>query len=162
MSLVIHRLEPGSPLIPILAAWRHRAFFEAEGYTPDQSVAQLDGLVRLSAETPDTYQVALVAELDGAAVGTCLLIDREPVTRHPDLTPFLAGLFVVETARRQGIGAALVRAVEDQARVHGFARLYLYTDTARPFYERLGWRLQDAFDWDGDPFSLMARELGGE
>lgn len=161
MSLVIHRLEPGSPLIPILAAWRHRAFFEAEGYTPDQSVAQLDGLVRLSAETPDTYQVALVAELDGEAVGTCLLIDREPVTRHPDLTPFLAGLFVVETARRRGVGAALVRAAEDQARSHGFARLYLYTDTARAFYERLGWRLLEAFDWEGDPFSLMVRELGG-
>jgi len=160
MTLLIRRIEPGSPLIPILAAWRHKAWFEAEGYTPDQSVALLGGLVRLSAGTPGTYQVALVAELDGEAVGTGLLIDREPVTKHPGLAPFLAGLFVIDTARNQGVGEALVRAIEDHARAHGFARLWLYTDSAQAFYERLGWTVSEAFDWDGDPFALMVREVG--
>lgn len=159
MALVVRRLEPGSPLIPLLAAWRHKAWFEAEGYTSEQSVALLDRFVRLKIDEPQTYQVALVAERDGKPAGTALLIDREPVTRHPELAPFLAGLFVLEGARRQGIGAALVRAIEDEARSHGFERLYLYTAGSRAYYEALGWRLREAFDWDGDPFSLMAREL---
>lgn len=159
MALVVRTLEPGSPLIPLLAAWRHKAWFEAEGYTPEQSVALLDRIVSLQIDEPRTYQVALVAEVDGRPVGTALLIDREPVTRHPELAPFLAGLFVLEDARRQGIGAALVRAIEDEARSHGFERAYLYTANSRAYYEALGWRLSDAFDWDGDPFALMMREL---
>jgi len=53
----------------------------------------------------------------------------------------------------------LVRAIEDQARQRGRRRLYLYTDSAVGYYERLGWTPIDRTDWKGSPTVLMAREL---
>jgi GNAT superfamily N-acetyltransferase len=62
-------------------------------------------------------------------IGTCLLAESEIEPNH-DVSPWLAGLFVVPEHRRKGAGAVLVRAIEDQARQRGFSRLYLYTTVA--------------------------------
>lgn len=54
-------------------------------------------------------------------------------------------LYVAETARRQGIGAALMDAVEAAARERGFRHLYLEThsnlEAALRLYEHLGFEL---------------------
>ena len=65
-------------------------------------------------------RVALVAKADGEPIGTCLLVESEIEPNH-DVSPWLAGLFVVPEYRRWGAGAVLVRAIEDQARQRGFA-----------------------------------------
>src|SRR5262245_29302470 len=51
-----------------------------------------------------------------------------------ELSPWLAGVFVVPQHRRRGIGAALVRRVVDEARDLAVPRLYLYTPSAENFY----------------------------
>ncbi|WFU44098.1 GNAT family N-acetyltransferase [Bradyrhizobium sp. CB82] len=53
------------------------------------------------------------------------------------------------SARRLGAGAVLVRAIEEHARRRGFARIFLYTISAAPFYQRLGWDLVEHTDWKG-------------
>jgi len=68
--------------------------------------------------------VALVAKADGEPIGTCLLVESEIEPNH-DVSPWLAGLFVVPEHRRKGAGAALVRAIEDQARQREVSRVYL-------------------------------------
>jgi predicted N-acetyltransferase YhbS len=113
----------------------------------------------LEALTSDqTAQVALVARLHGALAGTCLLVRSEVEPCHP-ISPWLAGLYVALEHRSQGVGRVLVRAIEDQARQRGNRRLYLYTDTAINYYERLGWSTIDQTDWKGFSTALMAREL---
>jgi GNAT superfamily N-acetyltransferase len=102
--------------------------------------------------------VALVAKLDGVLAGTCLLVRSELEPCHP-VSPWLAGLYVVSEHRGQGVGRVLVRAIEDQARQRGSRRLYLYTDSAIDYYERLGWSTIDRIDWKGSRTTLMAREL---
>ena len=54
----------------------------------------------------------------------------------------LQQLWVAESRRRQGIGAALVRAFERHAATHGCRRFYLETFSfqAPRFYEALGYR----------------------
>ena len=89
---------------------------------------------------------------------TCLLVESEIEPNH-DVSPWLAGLFVVPERRRKGAGAVLVRAIEDQARQRGFSRLYLYTSDAVGFYERLGWELLDRTNWKGFDTALMVRDL---
>jgi GNAT superfamily N-acetyltransferase len=82
----------------------------------------------------------------------CLLVGSAIEPNH-DMPPWLAGLFVVPEHRRKGAGAALVRAIEDQARQRGFSRLYPYTTEAVGFYARLGRLILDRTNWKGSRLS---------
>lgn len=62
-----------------------------------------------------------------------------------------------------GVGSALVRAIEDEARHRGITRLFLYTSEAKSFYAARGWIVLDEFvDGDGQGSTLMARNLAGK
>ena len=54
-------------------------------------------------------------------------------------TGLLRSLVVEPASRDHGTGTALVRAVEREARETGIGTLVLLTQTARPFFERLGY-----------------------
>ena len=141
-------VEPGTPELAICARWRAtvlQASFEEE----------LTSLELFASD--QTHGVALVAKVDGEPIGTCLLVGSEIEPNH-DVSPWLAGLFVVER-RRKGAGTILVRAIEDQARQRGFSRLYLYTTDAVGFYARLGWSVLDRTNWRGLDTALMVRDL---
>ena len=81
---------------------------------------------------PDLF---LVAEQDGRLVGTVLggFDGRRGMVYH---------LAVAGDQRRQGLGEALMQAVEDQLRAKGCLRYYLLVtldnDHAREFYEQRG------------------------
>jgi GNAT superfamily N-acetyltransferase len=87
-----------------------------------------------------------------------MLVDAEIEPRH-DCSPWLASLFVAPAWRGQGVGRALVGAVEAHAAAHGIARLHLYTDAAEPFYAACGWTVLDRFMEDGTACVLMGRDL---
>ncbi len=99
----------------------------------------------------------LVALEDGALVGSAMLIANDMDTR-PDLTPWLAGVYVVEPFRDRGIGSALVRRVEADASALGVGRLYLYTPDATRFYEGLGWAVVERREYLGQPVDVMAKD----
>jgi predicted N-acetyltransferase YhbS len=145
-------VEPGTPELAICARWRANAFSVLQA-SFEQELRSMDLLA-----SDQTRGVALVAKADGEPVGTCLLVESEIEPNH-DLSPWLAGLFVVPEYRRKGAGAVLVRAIEDQARQRGFSRLYLYTTDAVGFYARLGWLVLDRTNWKGLDTALMVRDL---
>lgn len=134
-------------------ALRFGAFFNGTGHTRE---ADEQGLLRIIDEAG--FEHAFVAEMDGAVVGSVLLVanELEPVHR---LSPWLAGLVVTERCRGFGIGSALVRAVETRAASLSCPVLHLYTDDAEPFYARLGWIATDHFVQDGYSQVLMIRRF---
>lgn len=142
-----------SPAVSICARWRHDAFLEQCGFSLDDSYRQLVEVI-----SQDDYEAALVAEVDDRPVGLCLFVRDELDAAH-DLSPWLASLYVASGFRRRGIGRDLVAAIERHARHVGESRLYLYTETAESFYLRCGWCVTERFDWDGEPFVLMHRDL---
>ena len=83
--------------------------------------------------------VLFAAALDGPVIGTVQLdVDMLPNQRHRGS---VAKLLVHTTARRQGVGEALMTALEAEARARGRWLLTLDTATgdAVRLYERMGW-----------------------
>jgi predicted N-acetyltransferase YhbS len=135
-----------------IARLRLAAFFQGSARTLEDDTG---GLLELLAG--DGLETAFVARIDGMPVGSVLLVCHELEPAH-DLTPWLAGLVVAEEHRRKGIGAALVRAVEERAAAAGIGTLYLYTWQARGFYAALGWKAVETFEQNGRTMMLMSRD----
>jgi predicted N-acetyltransferase YhbS len=145
-------LAPGAPELEICARWRAESF-AVLATDVGRERRSLDAFV-----ADRTQQVALVARRSGEAAGTCLLVPSEIEPVHT-VSPWLAGLYVAPEHRRYGVGEALVRAIEQEARHRGHPRLFLYTTDAAGFYQRLGWTIIDRTSWKGFDTALMAIAL---
>jgi GNAT superfamily N-acetyltransferase len=86
---------------------------------------------------------ALVAEDGGELVGLVHYIFH-PSTSLARPTCYLQDLFTAATARRRGVGGALIAAVYDRASRHGAERVYWHThetnSRARRLYDRVALR----------------------
>jgi GNAT superfamily N-acetyltransferase len=100
----------------------------------------------------------LVLLVDDEPVGTASLTAHD-LDERPDLTPWLAGMFVASHVRGRGYAARLVAAVEEEARRASITTLWLYTNTAERIYARVGWRTVETVLHNGKPFALMRRDL---
>ncbi len=104
-----------------------RAVYAEQGFSWDAGGyhADLDDVAA-------SYHAFFVAELDGAIIGTAGLSEHGSLER----------LYVLPPGRGQGLGAALLRAVIEEARERGFVRLEIWTDKllidAHRLYERFG------------------------
>ena len=119
----------------------------------------------LERDSRDAEADHLIARLDGSAVGAVRLVVEPPGFEQIDPAygpvAHLGRLAVHTAARRQGIGALLVGAVEDRARTAGLRAVYLGAQThAMGFYEALGYTpFGLEFDDAGLPHRHMLRVL---
>jgi GNAT superfamily N-acetyltransferase len=144
-------------LIPTIARWHWDEWGHAD---PDGSLESWTaGLARRT--NRDRVPTKFVA-LDGETpLGSVTLVENDMPNR-PDfahLTPWIAGTYVVESARGQGVGSALMTHAVDQARRMGIGRLHLYTSTAERFYLKLGWTTIDRTRYEGEDVAVMTLEL---
>ncbi|PYC87759.1 GNAT family N-acetyltransferase [Streptomyces tateyamensis] len=112
----------------------------------------------------DATSVHLLAlGADGAPLGTARLISGAEAYELTGLAGrvLLGRLAVVEAARGTGLGAALVRAVEQAARELGAKECELHAQVqALGFYERLGYTAEGPVYQDaGIPHRTMVRTL---
>ena len=121
-------------VITSLAQWLHGEW----GHLPDASlekrVAQLEAQAQRG-----TLPCAFVAFDDSELVGSASLVPND-MHSHPELTPWLAAVYVVPSARGRGIGSALSLRVAQETMALGHAQLYLFTPSQQRLYARLGWR----------------------
>ncbi|MFJ8866208.1 GNAT family N-acetyltransferase [Streptomyces sp. NPDC102473] len=106
----------------------------------------------------------LAVAADGSALGTGRLLHggaAEGKTGGDRTVGSLGRLAVTREARGLGVGAALVRAIEDEARALGLAAVDLHAQThALGFYERLGYTAYGPeFPDAGMPHRAMRRTL---
>ncbi|WP_328882251.1 GNAT family N-acetyltransferase [Streptomyces sp. NBC_00299] len=116
----------------------------------------------------DAYDAGAVHVLavreDGTPLGTGRLLYGEAAAAKVDGDPSvgsLGRLAVTQAARGLGVGAALVRAIEEAARARGLAAVDLHAQThALGFYERLGYAAYGPeFPDAGMPHRAMRRAL---
>jgi predicted GNAT family acetyltransferase len=84
---------------------------------------------------------------------------RHDLDSRPDLTPWLAGVFVEPAFRQRGYAIVLVRYVEARAMVASVPTLWLNTWTAEPLYARLGWQRVGLEKCNSQEVVLMRRSL---
>ncbi|MEU0137699.1 GNAT family N-acetyltransferase [Streptomyces sp. NPDC006296] len=106
----------------------------------------------------------LAVAADGSPLGTGRLLHGAAAADRTDGDPAvgsLGRLAVTRAARGLGVGAALVRAIEDEARALGLAAVDLHAQThALGFYERLGYTAYGPeFPDAGIPHRSMRRTL---
>lgn len=107
----------------------------AAGYTPEKVL----GMSR--------KRTMLVAEQAGRLVGTAAL---EPDWSGEAGAFYVLSVFVLPEAHGQGVGRALMQALEDWARAHGGCKLGLSASlTAVAFYEKLGYVHQGPLTQEG-------------
>jgi N-acetylglutamate synthase-like GNAT family acetyltransferase len=103
--------------------------------------------------------MAMIAFKGKELVGTVCLKVHEIDTR-PDLTPWLSGLYVSVSQRKQWIGSELVLTIEKKAQELGVKKLYLYTPESENFYYKLGWHVKERTKYNGYPVTIMQKEMG--
>jgi len=139
--------------VDTLAAWHH-----AQWSYLDRDVTQEQRAAALRRRRSDGIPLTVVALSGEIVLGSASLIQHDMDTRM-DLSPWLASVYVASNYRRQGIGSALVRRIEHEARTLGYKTIHLFTPDMQRFYETLGWTALESTVYRGYTQVVMARQL---
>jgi GNAT superfamily N-acetyltransferase len=147
----------GQPqLESLVAGWLYEAFWRYDGYT----LRDVSDFVTSATAVAGPNQCFVLLE-GGTPVGTASLTN-EDLAERPELTPWLAGVFVAPEARGRGLVRRLITAVEVAAQSAGHRALWLYTSQAERIYQRAGWNTVEVVGRPGKrPVALMRRDLAG-
>lgn len=152
-------LADHTAFIPTLVRWHHAQWsYLRPGDTIEGRMARMQE--RLGRDQIPTTFVAYTTTEDDTeiVVGSASLLEQDLDTR-PDLSPWLASVYVAQEHRRQGIGSALVRHATEKAAALGVETLYLFTPDKERFYERLGWSVIERCEFGGSLQAVMAIHL---
>lgn len=140
--------------IPTVAHWQ----YEEWGHL-NQGDSVQERIERLSQHTgrPGIPTTLIAIEQD-TVLGSAGLVVNDLRT-HPDLTPFLASVYVAPAHRRRGVATALVTQVKTVVQQLGLPVLYLITPDQQNLYARLGWQAQRDLAYRGEVVTLMVVNL---
>jgi GNAT superfamily N-acetyltransferase len=153
MAIEIVTAAARPDLIDLIARWIWMQWGNRKGRPLDGIAARMR--TRVAAVGPE--QIFILLE-DGAAVATASLV-RDDLDERPDLTPWLASVYVDPPARGRGHATRLVRTVEDACVQARIPALWLHTEDAAGLYAKLGWHVVGPADDTGHPVTVMRRNL---
>jgi len=123
---------------------------------PGSTVATVASRLRMPAQ--DNLPQTFVLLENGVPAATAGLV-RDDLESRPDLSPWLADMFVPPAFRGRGHAVRLVRHVEQAAAAAGHATLWLNTEHAAGLYAKLGWLERGPATHNGHFVMLMRRDL---
>ncbi|MGM0638664.1 MAG: GNAT family N-acetyltransferase [Pseudomonadota bacterium] len=150
----LERLPPSSPHVLRLARWE---FQQWHYLNPER---RLDEALFCFREQcgPGGVPSVFIALCGDTPVGMASLI-ADDMHDRPDLTPWLASVYVVPAWRGRGIASRLVQRVEEEARDHDIEYFHLFTADRQTLYRRLGWHALEECVYRGEAVTLMVRKL---
>jgi len=150
----IQRLTDQEPLIRELA----QLHFEEWGhFRPGEAIESRTERLRACCGK-DAIPEVVVGMLGSELCASAMLVAQDMDAR-PELTPWLAGVYVKPKYRRSGFASALVAHIVGNAQALGIPRLYLYTDSSESLYARLGWSVLERCLYKGASVAVMSKEL---
>jgi N-acetylglutamate synthase-like GNAT family acetyltransferase len=145
---------PGDPtLVRTISGWHQAEWGHLSTRTTEDRIAEF-------AEHGTAVPQTQVAFLDGRPAGTASLLVHD-MDILPELTPWLASVYVLPELRRRGIGTRLVKAIAAEAGRLAIPALYLFTEDRAGFYAAMGWETLEERAYHGEQVTIMKLELGG-
>ncbi len=106
----------------------------------------------------ETIPSLFIAVSDRQLIGSAALLHNDMETK-PELSPWLAAVYVKEAFRHRGIASKLIARCEVEAVRSNASVWYLYTEFAARLYEKLGWRYIERCQYKGVTVDVMAKQL---
>jgi len=149
----ILNLKEATEHLTTLAQWHHNQWsYLNPNETIEQRIKRM--LTYLNSDLiPGTF----IAEAD-ELLGSAAIVNNDMETK-PQLSPWLASVYVAPAHRRKGVGAKLVLHVMAQAKLAGIDTLYLFTPDKQFFYQKLGWLLISQEEYHGHEVAVMQAQL---
>jgi N-acetylglutamate synthase-like GNAT family acetyltransferase len=132
-----------------LALWHHQQW---SYLNPDESLHQR--MLRMQCCLNDELIPSTFIAADRELLGSAALVVNDMET-NPQLSPWLASVYVAPQHRKKGIGTQLVLHAMAQAKHGGINTLYLFTPDMAPFYRNLGWRTLSNEIYHGHKVTVM-------
>lgn len=152
--LRVTTLRQRPDLLPSVAEWLWREWWQRDGCT----LAQTEEIYAQCVAERGAPQTFVLLE-DDLPVGTATMA-RKDLDERPDLTPWLAGVFVVPERRGRGYVYRLLAEFERACRAASVTVAWLYTGSAELVYVRAGWETVDVVERRGKlPVKLMRRTI---
>jgi predicted N-acetyltransferase YhbS len=152
VDLTIEALAARPEHLPTVAQWIYGQWWSQ---VPGASVGTLCAMLR-EGLTLAPVPLTLLATSGQHPVGTVSVLAHDVGTEPwAAMSPWLAALYVIPTARRRGVGAALIEAALARAAAFAAGSVYLLTTDQEAYYARLGWKIVTR----GDDAVVMARVL---
>lgn len=149
----IINLKQATDNLSTLAKWHHD---EWSYLNPGESIEQR--IVRMQSHLDTNFIPSTFIARDKHLLGSAAIVDHD-IETEPQLSPWLASVFVSPEHRRQGIGRQLVQHVMAQATTQGIKQLYLFTPDRQNFYRELGWSVMKQVEYHGHMITVMVTLL---
>jgi GNAT superfamily N-acetyltransferase len=104
------------------------------------------------------FSAGFVALDGGRPVGTVQLHEFD-IEAMRDRSPWVCGMVVAPAYRGLGVGRQLLRALESFAAGEGVDRLWVFTESARGFYEKCGWSPYADALHHGQPGTVLTKQV---
>ena len=159
LPFIIADIRSFPNMIPDIALWHHQQWAHLNpGQTLADRIEKMQQYCLAGNAGGFSPTLFIALDSDGALIGTAAL-DAQDMDCLPELTPWLASVFVLPKFRRRGVASALIGNACKVARNEmGVSRLYLFTPDQRAFYCRLGWVWMRNLSYYGERVDLMCLE----
>ena len=138
-------------VIPLLAKWHFRQWGDLTGASSEDDYRNILSEHTSSQKVPMT----LLALNCDVLLGSVNIVKSDLEIR-PELTPWIAQLYVVPEQRSKGIGSTLASAAIARSADLGYDAIYLYTSGTLPsYYESIGWTTREIVHYKGKERIVM-------
>ncbi len=150
----IEYLADHKAVIPTLARWSSD---EWSYLHPERALSDVEKAMS-ERSNKEHIPLGLVAFDSGKVIGMIALKTSDLESR-PNLSPWLAGLYVDKKHRSKGVGTKLVLAIEKEAARLGVSKIFLYTPDAKDFYSKLSWIVRERTECQGYSVTVMEKDI---
>lgn len=156
-SITLAFLADNKEYIPELAQevfsqWE--IMYTKQGKGPKKLEAQM-----LDRAVTDSIPLTMIA-LDGNTLVGSVTIKAQDFASRPELSPWIAAVFVLPKYRNRGIGSKLVLHAEAVAKEKfNIDKIYLYTGSASELYKKLGYETIEEVDRGDKILTVMEKGL---
>lgn len=119
--------------IEMVANWIYQEFGKGN---PDRTLEYV--INRFKNRNLNKIPISLIALIDNKCVGVVSIFDNDLETR-PELTPWLAGLYVNPNCRCKGVADKLITGVLEICKNINYNTVFLRTEHTSDYYKKHGW-----------------------